>query len=65
MSTISETAKDWMLKIIQDQPADSTYEEIVRELALARMIQRGQADSAAGRIISHEEMGREIRSWQK
>jgi predicted transcriptional regulator len=29
------------------------------------MVQRGLADSDAGRAISNEEMGRRIRSWRK
>jgi predicted transcriptional regulator len=42
-----------------------TYEEIMRELAFERMVERGLKDSAAGRVISNEEMGRRIRTWQK
>jgi len=51
------SAKEQIAKILQDQPDDSSYDEILRELALARMIERGLADSDAGRTISHEEMG--------
>ncbi|WHZ26177.1 MAG: hypothetical protein OJF51_000972 [Nitrospira sp.] len=40
------------------------YDELLRELAFARMIDRGLADSDAGKIISHEEMGRRIKTWQ-
>jgi len=29
------------------------------------MVQRGLADSEAGRVISNEEMGQRIRSWQR
>jgi predicted transcriptional regulator len=29
------------------------------------MVERGLADSEAGRTISHEEMGRRIASWEK
>lgn len=59
------TPKERMLQTIQDLPEDSSYEELVRELAFARMIERGLADSDAGRTISHEEMGRRIASWAK
>ena len=41
------------------------YEEIMRELAFERMVERGLADSRTGRVISNEEMARRIRSWQK
>ena len=59
------TAKEELTRLIQDQPDDRSPEEIVRELAFHLMIQRGLADSDAGRVISNEEMGRRIRSWQK
>ena len=59
------TAKEKMTEIIQNQPDDSSYDEILKELAFARMVERGLEDSKAGRTISKEEMGRRIRSWQK
>lgn len=58
------SAKTRILQIIQEQPEDSSYEEILRELAFARMVERGLADSGSGRTISHEEMGHRIRTWQ-
>ena len=59
------TAKEQLTKLIQKQPDDSSPEEIVRELAFHIMVQRGLADSSAGRTISNEEMGRRIRARQK
>ena len=46
------TAKEQMARIIEAQPEDSSYDEILRELALARMVERGLADSDAGRTVS-------------
>jgi len=59
------TDKERMTEIIDEQPDDSTYEEILRELAFGRMIDRGLKDSRAGRTISNEDMERRIRTWQK
>jgi len=59
------TAKDELRSLLEQQPEDSSSEELVRELAFHVMIQRGLADSDAGRTISNEEMGRRIRSWPK
>lgn len=58
-------AKEVMTKIIQEQPEDASYEEIMRELAFERMVERGLEDSRKGRIVSNEEMEQRIRSWQK
>jgi len=57
--------KEKMTQIIQDQPDDSTYDEILRELAFARMIDRGLKDSRASNIFSNEEMEHRIQTWQK
>ena len=59
------SAKEQMAKIVQEQPEDSSYDEILRELAFARMIERGLGDSQTGCTISDEEMRRRIRTWHK
>lgn len=59
------TAKQELTNLIEKQPDSSSPEEIVRELAFHVMVQRGLADSDARRTLSHEEMGRRIRSWRK
>jgi hypothetical protein len=59
------SAKEQITHIVQEQPEDSSYDEILRELALARMIERGLEDSQAHRTISDEEMRQRIRIWQK
>ncbi|TKB76818.1 MAG: hypothetical protein E8D45_05580 [Nitrospira sp.] len=58
------SAKEQIAKILQDQPDDSSYDEILRELAFARMVERGLADADAGRMVSHEEMGHRIKTWR-
>ena len=57
--------KERMTELIQAQPEDSSYDEILRELAFEQMIARGLEDSREGRTISDEEMKRKISAWQK
>lgn len=59
------TAKDQITEIIRRQPDDSSYDEIVRELAFELMVQRGLKDSDEDRTISNEEMQRRIKTWQR
>ena len=59
------TVKEDLTRLIQEQPDDSSPEEIIRELAFHVMVERGIADSDAQRVISNEEMGHRIRSWRK
>lgn len=58
-------AKELIKKIVQEQPDDSSYDEILRELAFFRMVERGLNDSQSGRVISNEDMKHRIKTWQK
>ncbi len=58
------TAKEELTRLIEQQPEDSSRDEIIRELAFHAMLERGLADADAKRSITNEEMGRRIRSWQ-
>jgi len=59
------SAKEDLALLIQEQPEDSSDDEIVRELAFHVMVKRGLADSDAKQIVSNENMQRRIRSWQR
>jgi predicted transcriptional regulator len=59
------SVKEEMTRIIQEQPDDSSFDEILRELALARMIHRGLEDSESGRTISNNEMKQQMEQWRK
>jgi len=58
-------AKQNAEKIIQSLPDDSSYDEILKELAFAKMIEQGLEDSKNDRVISNEEMKQKISQWQK
>lgn len=57
--------KEKMSEIIKKQPDDATYDEIMRELAFERMIERGLEDSRNNRVLTDEEMEHRIQTWQK
>ena len=57
--------KQRMKEIIESQPDDASYDEIIRELAFERMVERGLGDTRNGRVTSNEEIRRRIRTWQK
>lgn len=65
MSTKPTSAKEQMIHLLQEQPDDSLYDELLRELAFARMVDRGLADSEAGRTIDHSAMKRTADSWRR
>ena len=47
-------AKEEMMAILDNQPDDSSYDDLLRELAFKRMIDRGMKDSREGRTITNE-----------
>ena len=57
--------KDYINQLVRSLPEDASYDEIVREIAFARMVEKGLADSRANKIITNEEMGQRIKLWQK
>ena len=55
--------KDEVKKIIDSLPEDTTYEEILRELAFDKMIGQGLDDVESGKVISNQEMENIIAKW--
>lgn len=57
--------KEKITEIVQFQPDDASYAEILRELAFEHMVQRGLKDVREGRVVSNMVMEQQIRSWSK
>ena len=57
--------KSRMTEVINAQPEDASYDDILRELAFARMVDRGLDDARNGRTMSDEEMKQRFESWRK
>ncbi|MHA1521573.1 MAG: hypothetical protein ACTSVZ_05705 [Promethearchaeota archaeon] len=55
--------KNRLKEIIDNQPDDATYAEILRELAFELMVERGLDDSKNKRTISNKDMGHRIKTW--
>ena len=49
--------------IIDSLPTDTSYDEIIKELAFDRMIKKGLEDSKNGKTISNQEMEHRIKQW--
>ena len=57
------TAPQQAIKIIDSLPEDTSYDEILKELAFDRMIQRGLKDSNENKTISNQEIKNKIKQW--
>ena len=58
------TVKEQMFDVINNQPLDASYDEILRELAFERMVNRGLEDSRKNKTLSNDEIEQRIQSWQ-
>ena len=56
--------KERLTEVIQNQPEDASYDEIIRELVFENMVERGLEDVRQGRVISNDEMEQRIKTWQ-
>lgn len=63
--TSSQSPRDRIYAVLEAQPADSTYDQLLNAIVINRAIDRGLADADAGRVISHEEAIKRIRSWRR
>ncbi len=54
-----------MVAVLNEQPDDSSYDELLREPGFHRMIERGVADADAGRVVSQRDVEREAAEWRK
>jgi predicted transcriptional regulator len=60
-----DTPKARILALVEDQPEDSSYDDILHELAFVRMVERGIEDAGAGRVVQHEEVRRRVDAWSR
>ncbi len=63
MPSQDKTAKQRILSLVRDLPDATSYDEVLRELAFVRMVDRGLADAAHSRHIDSKELKERIRAW--
>jgi len=56
-------AKEFVQKTLNEMPDDVSVEEIIKELAFKRMIERGLHDSLNNRVISQQQLEQRIAQW--
>ena len=57
------TDKQAVIDALARLPEAASLEEITEELHIMASIRRGRADIAAGRTMSHEDVGQLVDSW--
>lgn len=54
-------AKDAVRELLDRLPDDCSLEDVLYHLYVLREIELGRADVAAGRVISHDDVARDLR----
>jgi predicted transcriptional regulator len=57
------TEKERILKLIEKLPSNATVEDVMDELYFKEVVDRGLADLAAGRLVTHEEAKKRLAQW--
>ncbi len=65
MSAAEKTDKKRVLDLVATMRDDDSYDEILRELAFIRMVDRGLADAGSQRQIDSTELRERFRAWQR
>ncbi len=64
MPSQDKSDKERILSLVQDLPDGTSYDEVLRELAFVRMVDRGLADATGDHHIDSKELRERIRAWQ-
>ena len=65
MTNSLAVSKTEILAVIEQFPDEIDLQELVYRLQLQRKLAEAEADFAAGRTISHEEMRARAKTWRK
>ena len=65
MTELAATTKQDILDMIARMPDDVTVDDVMYALYVRAAVDRGIADSKAGRVIPHEEVMKEVARWRQ
>ncbi|MEM7586387.1 MAG: hypothetical protein AAF560_23550 [Acidobacteriota bacterium] len=64
MPSQDKPAKERILSLVRELPDNTSYDEVLRELAFVRMVDRGLADAEHHRDVDSAELKERMRAWQ-
>ena len=57
------SVKQQVLAALQRLPEDATYEQALETVEFMAAVQQGLDDVAAGRVVPHEEVKKQLPAW--
>lgn len=62
---MKEVTKQRVRDILDRLPDDCSVDDVLYHLSVVQSVERGRTEAASGKLISHEEVAREMRRrWQ-
>ena len=56
--------QEQLIEVIRNQPEDATWNELLEQLFIQKMVDEGLEDVREGRLISNQDALEKIRSWR-
>jgi predicted transcriptional regulator len=60
-----DMTKEAIIKVVNDLPNDFDMEELLDKLIFMAKVEKGMQQIEEGKVISHDEMKKKIKSWSK
>ena len=60
-----QSVKQNAIKVIEQLPDESTFEDIMEQLLFMQKVEEGLEDIRQGRVISHEDVKKRLSKWLK
>jgi predicted transcriptional regulator len=57
------TNKQMVIEAVRELPDEATLDDIAERIAILAAIRKGEQAADAGRVISHEELKRQVARW--
>ena len=58
-------AKEQLFKVAETLPPDSSLEYIIEKLIFLGKVELGKKQAEDGKVVSHREVEKRVKSWQK
>jgi len=56
--------QEQLIEVIRNQPEDATWNELLEQLFIQKMVEEGLEDVREGRVVSNQDALEKIRSWR-
>ena len=56
--------QEQLIEVIRNQPEDATWNELLEQLFIQKMVDEGLEDVREGRLLSNQDALEKIRSWR-